>query len=169
MMNDMHATMQLIKRCLELAQTAPNTDNCAAIELVGFDDLRQIHMDLRDAKNELHQLEVVCRNAVVFPNYDPARAVLRRSQVIDAMLQMNKRPPVLLRLSPDEQLHVGNAVMRLIEARTGSLESAVQFVSATNALTDVGILDDIERLVVAAGELAEVAEQVALPDWSHSA
>ncbi|NHR04483.1 hypothetical protein HA052_04665 [Chromobacterium haemolyticum] len=163
-MNDMHATMKLIKRCLELTKSEPGRENPSAIHLIGSDDLRQMHVSLRETNGELHQLEVVCRNAVVFPNYDATRAVLRRSQVIDAMLQLYKRPPVLLRLAPEEQLHVGNAVMRLIETRTGSLESAVHFVSAENALVDVGILDDIERLAIAAGELVE---QVTLPDWSQ--
>lgn len=152
-MNDMHATMQLIKRCLELGEAAPNTDEPSAIELIGFDDLRQMHVDMKETGNELHQLEVVCRHAVVFPSYDATRATLRRSQVIDAMLQLNRRAPVLLRLAPEEQLQVGNAVMRLIETRTGSLESAVRFVSAAQALVDVGILDDIERLAAAAGDV----------------
>ncbi len=152
-MNDMHATMQLIRRCLDLGKSAPNTDDVSAIELIGFDDLRQMHADMREATNELHQLEVVCRHAVVFPGYDATRATLRRSQVIDAMLQLNRREPVLLRLAPDEQLHVGNAVMRLIEVRTGSLESAVRYVSAEQALADVGILDDIEHLAAVAGDM----------------
>ncbi|HFE9122335.1 TPA: VPA1269 family protein [Pseudomonas aeruginosa] len=144
-MNGMHATMRLIKQCLELARGGPDTDDTSSLALIASEDMHA-HIALQEAGSELHQLEVVCRNAVLFPGYDATRATLRRSQVIDAMLQLNQREPVFLRLAPDDQLHVGNAVMRLIEARTGSLDAAVQFVHAARALADVGILDDIEQI-----------------------
>lgn len=142
-MNDMHATMKIIKKNIEIAVDVDSPKS--GIALIGGDDIKQLQINTRESISELHQLEIVCRNAIIYPGYDATRATLRRSQIIDAMLLLHRRQPILLGLTTNEQLFVGDAIMRLIESRTGSLESAVGVVTATEALMDLGILNEIQQ------------------------
>ena len=65
-----------------------------------------------------------------------------RDRLLDALLHANKKPLLFSRLSVEQQLHAGNAMMKLIEARAGSLENAVEFVEAQGRLKELGIVDD---------------------------
>ena len=58
------------------------------------------------------------------------------------MLEFNKMPPVFFRLNPRQQLAAGNAVMQLIQARTGSLKGALEYVEGLRRLRDLGIVDE---------------------------
>jgi hypothetical protein len=58
------------------------------------------------------------------------------------MLEFNKMPPIFFRLTPKQQLEVGNAVMQLIQARTGSLKGALEFVEGQRRLRELGIVDE---------------------------
>lgn len=100
-----------------------------------------------ESQSDLHQLEVICENAEVFLETDASKAVLRRSQILDAMLMMNKKPPVFLKLTEDQQLRVGNELMALIKARTGSLKGAVELVEGGAKLQDLGPLNDAMNLL----------------------
>ena len=95
----------------------------------------------------MHQLEVICEDALVYPEIDAGKAMLRRSQVLDTMLQINGRTPVFFRLDLDQQLHVGNEVMKLIRARAGSLKGAVEIAEGRRLLAECGLLDDTVRVI----------------------
>lgn len=58
------------------------------------------------------------------------------------MFDLNGKPPVFYKLSEEEQHLVGNAVMKLIQARSGSLESAVEFVEGRRKLIELGLIED---------------------------
>jgi hypothetical protein len=90
----------------------------------------------------LHQLEIVCENAVIYPAIDAGFATLRRAQMLDAMLRYNGMEPVLMYLDQEEQLLVGNAVMQLIKARTGSIKGALPYAECRHKLKEIGLLKD---------------------------
>jgi hypothetical protein len=95
-----------------------------------------------ETNSELHQLDVLCENAIIYPEIDARKPSLRRAQLLDCMLEFNKMPPIFFRLTPKQQLEVGNAVMQLIQARTGSLKGALEFVEGQRRLRELGIVDE---------------------------
>lgn len=143
--HDLHATVRLIDRCIEIAQADQHeTDGLSLVAAGGITDLGYA---FQQTDSELYQLEVICENAVIFPEVDAAKATLRRSQILDAMLQMNGRAPLFFRLNEDQQLAVGNELMRLIKGRAGSMKSAVEFGEGKRLLADLGILDDATSML----------------------
>ncbi|SDO40276.1 Putative phage integrase [Rhodoferax sp. OV413] len=138
LVNDMQATYYLIARSLEIMQDA----NKDGVQLVAVGEMRDIKVALTETSSELHHIEVLCENAVIYPEIDARKPVLRRSQLLDCMLEFNKMPPVFFRLDPTQQLAVGNAVMQLIQARTGSLQGALEYVEGSRRLRDLGIVDE---------------------------
>jgi hypothetical protein len=143
--NDLNATLRLIDRCVKLLEQAESDDN--SLKLVPAGGLSDIKWALMETQSDLHQLEVICENAVFYLEIDASKAVLRRSQILDAMLMMNGQPPVFLKLNPDQQLRVGNELMALIKARTGSLKGAVEFVEGGGRLKEFGLLDETINLL----------------------
>lgn len=143
--NDLNATLRLIDRCVKLLeQEEPDDDSLKLVPAGGLNDIRWA---LMETQSDLHQLEVICENAVFYLEIDASKAVLRRSQILDAMIMMNGQPPVFLKLSPDQQFRVGNELMTLIKARTGSLKGAVEFVEGGGRLKEFGLLDEAIKLL----------------------
>jgi exonuclease VII small subunit len=142
--NDMHATLKLIQRSLEILKARSEDDGQMQLVLVG--GIADVKFALEEV-SEMHQLEVNCENAVIYPETDASRATLRRSQVLDAMLEMNGRAPVFFKLSPDEQLLVGNELMKFIAARVGSLRGAVGIAEGLRSLQEIGLLEETTRLL----------------------
>ena len=137
--NDLHATIRLIKRSLEILRSVPN--DVSHLQLVPAGSLQDLEFALRDV-SEMHQLEVICENSVIYPETDASKAALRRSQILDAMLELNGRPPVFFKLTPHEQLLIGNELMKFIQARVGSLEGAMEIAEGLRTLRDVGLYHD---------------------------
>lgn len=138
LVNDMQATYYLIARSLEILKEA----NKDGVQLVAVGDMQDIQMAFTETSSELHQIEVLCENAVIYPEIDARKPTLRRSQLLDCMLEFNKMPPIFFRLEPNQQLAAGNAVMQLIQARTGSLKGALEYVEGLRRLRDLGIADE---------------------------
>lgn len=161
--NDLNATLRLIDRCVKLLDQ-PTGEGNRSVKLVPTGQISDIKWALSEAASDLHQLEVICENAEVFLETDASKAVLRRSQILDAMLMMNGRPPVFLMLTADQQLKVGNELMALIRARTGSLKGAVELVAGGARLKELGLLQETINLLedrtpkaLPAGNLIELA------------
>lgn len=142
--NDLNATLRLIDRCVKLLETETDEGSLKLVPAGGISDVKWAFLE---TQSDLHQLEVICENAVFYLEIDASKAVLRRSQILDAMLMMNGRPPVLLMLTPHQQHKVGNELMALIKARTGSLKGAVEFVEGGGMLKEFGLLDDTINLL----------------------
>ena len=143
LLSDFQAVVRLIDRCITIANVASDD----SVQLVAVGALSDIEYALHETESEMHQLEILCENAVVYPGVDASAATLRRSQILDAMLQMNGQPPIFFRLSADQQLCVGNAVMKLISTRTGSVKNAVEFAEGKRQLADYGLLTDTVSLI----------------------
>lgn len=56
------------------------------MQLATHGSITDIKYTLTKTDSELHQLEVTCENAVVYPEFDAGKATLRCSQVLDTML-----------------------------------------------------------------------------------
>lgn len=143
LVNDMQATHYLIARSLEIMKDV----NKNGVQLVAVGEMSDIQMAFTETPSELHQIEVLCENAVIYPEIDARKPVLRRSQLLDCMLEFNKMPPIFFRLNPKQQLAAGNAVMQLIQARTGSLKGALEYVESLRRLRDLGIVDETWEVI----------------------
>jgi hypothetical protein len=137
LVNDMQATYHLIGRSLEILKDQSRD----GVQLVAVGAMSDIQAGFIETPSELHQIEVLCENAVIYPEIDARKPVLRRSQLLDCMLEFNKMKPVFFRLKPEQQLAAGNAVMQLIQARAGSLKEALDYVEGLRRLSDLGIVD----------------------------
>jgi hypothetical protein len=134
-MNDLQATNHLIQRSIQIAEDK-NTDG---VKLVAKGSMTDLKVGFIESQSVLHQLEVVCENAVIYPDIDPGFATIRRSQMLDAMMRYNGMEPVMMYLEEDEQLLVGNAVMKLIQARTGSIQGAWPYAECRLKLEEIGL------------------------------
>ena len=138
LVNDMQATYYLIARSLEIMKET----NKEGVQLVAVGEMQDIQMALTETTSELHQIEVICENATIYPEIDARKPVIRRGQLLDCMLVFNKMPPIFFRLNPKQQLEAGNAMMQLIHARAGSLKGALEYVEGQRLLRDLGIVDE---------------------------
>lgn len=136
--NDLQATYHLICRSLEIVQQA----NQVGVKLVAVGKMNDIQMGFIETTSELHHLEVLCENAIIYTEIDARKPSLRRAQLLDCMLAFNKMPPIFFRLSPQQQLEAGNAVMQLIQARTGSLKGALEFAECQRHLREIGLVEE---------------------------
>lgn len=135
---DLQAIQRLIHRSIELNKNAAKD----GLQLVAAGTLFDIQTALTVTESELHPIEVQCRNATIYPEIDGRQPAIRRSQLLDALLHANNKPLLFSRLSVEQQLQAGNAMMKLIESRAGSLEHAAEFVEAQGRLKELGIVDD---------------------------
>lgn len=150
-MNDLQATNHLIQRSIQIAEDKTT----GGVKLVAKGSMADLKVGFIESQSVLHQLEVVCENAVIYPEIDAGFATIRRSQMLDAMLRYNGMDPVLIYLDQEEQLLVGNAVMQLIQARTGSIKGALPYAECRLKLKDIGLLKD-----QVLNEIAQVKAQV---------
>jgi hypothetical protein len=134
-MNDLQATHHLIQRSIHIAED----QSTQGVKLVANGSITDLQVGFIESQSVLHQLEVVCENAVIYPDIDAGFATIRRGQMIDAMLRYNGMEPVMMYLSQDEQLLVGNAVMQLIQARTGSIQGALPYTECRLKLEEIGL------------------------------
>lgn len=146
-MNDLQATNHLIQRSIQIAEDKTT----GGVKLVAKGSMTDLQVGFIESQSVLHQLEVVCENAVIYPDIDPGFANIRRAQMLDAMLRYNGMEPVMMYLEEDEQLLVGNAVMQLIQARTGSIQGALPYAECRIKLEEIGIakrkvLDEIAHV-----------------------
>ncbi len=150
-MNDLQSTNHLIQRSLQIAEDKTTE----GVKLVAKGSMADLKVGFTESQSVLHQLEVVCENAVIYPEIDAGFATIRRAQMLDAMLRYNGMEPVLMYLDQDEQLLVGNAVMQLIQARTGSIKGALPYAECRLKLKEIGLLKD-----QVLNEIAEVKAQI---------
>jgi hypothetical protein len=105
---DLVACWRLIERC-KAALEGPQGDGT---QLVAAGAESDVHIVFEETESELLQLAGVCENVELYPDLEPGKAVLRRSQLLDAVLYREDQPPLFMLMSEDEQLYIGNAFMR---------------------------------------------------------
>lgn len=139
--NDYNATLRLIDRCIAIANK-PCDDS--RLQLVATGQMDDIKIALSDEPNKLFQLQAICNGAEIFPETDASKAVLQRSQIIDLTLSMNNKKPIFFTLTPEEQLIAGNAWMRLLINRAGSLKDAVPYLEGRKKLAEIGLEKELD-------------------------
>lgn len=100
------AITRLIERCRLALEGREGTS------LVAVGSIRDIECVVEETDSELLQLSGICEGTEIYPDLDPGKAVLRRSQLLDAALQREHMPPAFLMLSENEQNLIGNAFLR---------------------------------------------------------
>lgn len=103
---------QLIKRAIDILNSADESN-----PLILATNMTGLKVALEESAGELLQLAWVCENIEVYPDLNPGTAVLRRTQLLDLALERDGLPTAFMRLSPTEQLKVGNAFMRRLSER----------------------------------------------------
>jgi len=136
LINDLNATWSLIQRSLNILNERRQHEGTPLVAAGTMDD---ISIGFIETQSEFHQLEVVCQNAEIHVNPEARPAIYRRSQLIDMMLRFNRMPPILGHFDEKTQLQIGNAVMNLIRARTGSIQGSVPFAECRKRLSELGI------------------------------
>jgi hypothetical protein len=134
--NALIATHAFIRKCLDIEQDQAGTGD---IKLVASGSMADLTVAFQEVHSEMHQLEVVCQNAVVYPDLREEAPILRRGQILDAMLEYNSISPIFMKLDADMQLIAGNALMDLIKTRAGSIKDALPYAQAKRHLSELGI------------------------------
>lgn len=136
--NNLNATLRLIDKCHKISQNKDNnmSDNA---QLVPVGTIQDVHLILESEAEEMHQLQVICNGAELFPETDASKALLKRSQIIDLTLMFNNQKPVMFALSEEEQLQVGNQFMRILTQRAGSLKDAIPYAIGRKKLEEIGL------------------------------
>lgn len=145
--HDLAAIWKLIKRAIDILNS--DTENNALILATGMTGLE---VAIEESECELLQLAWVCENVEVYPDLNPGTAVLRRTQLLDLALERDGLPTAFMRLSPVEQLKVGNAFMRKLSERMNpddrwiGMRKVVEHMEAGHSLIDLpGVHDALKR------------------------
>jgi hypothetical protein len=142
--DDLNATVRLIKRCIAILKNRKDDDGkLSLVPVGGMDDIQFAFEEV----SETHQLTTLCESANFYPEADSSKAVLRRSQLLDAMLEMNGRTPVFFKMPTELQHQVGDEFMRLIKVKQGSLKGACDVVDGIQTLEEIGLLEAATDLI----------------------
>ncbi|MFG6412476.1 gamma-mobile-trio protein GmtX [Roseateles sp. DC23W] len=115
---DLVACWRLVERC----KNALNEGPAEGLQLMVQGDISHIEAVFEETESELLQLVGVCENVQLYPDLDPGKAIVRRSQHLDTALYNEGLPPMFLRLTEAEQLSVGNAFVQRL-AKVANPES----------------------------------------------
>lgn len=110
--HDLAAIWKLIKRAIDILNSDDESN-----PLILATNMTGLEVAIEESAGELLQLAWVCENVEVYPDLNPGTAVLRRTQLLDIALERDGLPTAFMRLSPTEQLKVGNAFMRRLSER----------------------------------------------------
>jgi hypothetical protein len=105
---DLVACWRLIERCKAVLSKGPGE----GLQLLVHGSGLEVQAVFEETESELLQLAGVCENLELYPDLDASQAVIRRSQLLDSALYNEGLAPVFVRLSEDEQLQAGNALLR---------------------------------------------------------
>ncbi|MNQ57174.1 Phage integrase family protein [compost metagenome] len=137
---DMQMLTKQINECKALIADSAGKDNGQVQLVVHFQN--EIKAEIEET-TFFQQLNEVCVNASIFQSASADLAAPRRSQMIDRMAQFNKMRPVMLSLSENEQLVVGNQVTKFLLHRLKTWERVNQLICGHILLDD---LSDDERI-----------------------
>lgn len=99
----------LIFRCMECLKN-PGIGNNQSLISVGT--AIDVQSRFEETDSELLQLSGVCEDLELHPDLEPGKAIVRRSQLLDAAFASEGQPPLFLRFSEQEQLLIANEWMR---------------------------------------------------------
>jgi transposase-like protein len=113
------------------------------IALAAKGDLMTMNVVMEETDSELLQLSGICGDVELYPDLAPGTAIYRRSQIYDAALKRDGRPPFFMQLTEDEQLTYGNAFMKKLADMANpanpllGLRTVVSSIDAGESLEDL--------------------------------
>lgn len=148
---------RLINRCIEVANNV-HPDDSSTDSLVLNGGASEWHAMVDGTDSELLQLCGIAADAEIYPDLDAGKAIIRRSQILDAKLLRDGVSPMFLTLSEDLQLKIGNEFMRQLAAvcdpanpRVGQ-RRVVEIIDSSQSLSGALLLHkkDLGRLLESA-------------------
>jgi hypothetical protein len=107
LLDSMMACLSLITRCRKALE-----EPSVGMTLVTVGGALEVQTALQEIDSELLQLAQVCDDLEVFPDLEPGKAIIRRSQLLDAALQNDGYKPIFLRMTEEDQKLNGNGFLR---------------------------------------------------------
>lgn len=147
-LNGIGHTIYLLERCVKLAKQSPEG---SPDQLLAVGTLEDIQWALKLIPSELLQLVGICSNAEVYTELEreSESAILRRSQLLDKILEPTiGKSGILSSLFPDEQLRLGNRILRALAQNTnGEMEPLIALLESGEALPEAfrkSLADELE-------------------------
>lgn len=109
MAENLVACYRLVEKCLGRLQEG--------LWPISFDkeeniNLKMLRQRVDEVDSELLQLTGVCMGAEIYPDLNYGKAVIRRSQLLDAAIYKEGAEPIFMRLDEEQQLLFGNWLMK---------------------------------------------------------
>ena len=140
--HNLHAIYRLTERCKTIAaEPIATPSNGVSLVLAGQET--DFHAAI-EMTTDFELMNSVCQVARVYPNNDSTLANLRRSRILDAMLDRNGLKPVFSTLSEQEALTAGNEFVNLLITRFG-YSDALAVIEGKNILDASEIGADIKQ------------------------
>ncbi|TMU24525.1 integrase [Halomonas sp. ATBC28] len=111
------ACWRLVERCKKALQE----DNYKNIKFISIAPKEEISISFEETDSELLQLSGVCGDIEIYPDLEPGKAILRRSQILDQLLYRENIPPLFMNLSEEDQLTTGNAFIQRLAIQADTL------------------------------------------------
>lgn len=159
------ACWRLIERCMDaLNKRCGDCQASKGTQLISVGTGQEVKATFEETNSELLQLSGICEDLELYPDLEPGKAVLRRSQLLDAAFANEGQPPLFLRFSEQDQLLIGNEVMRRL-SRT--LNPALPEIGRRQVIAMIDAGENIgQRLGLDLAAL--VGEQAGWSDLHHS-
>jgi hypothetical protein len=158
---DLSACWRLIQRCMDILNSKSSDAGMTA--LVVATDLSGIHAAVEDVDGELLQLTQICEDVEVYPDLNPGKAVLRRSQLLDHALQREGMPTPFMRLTEQQQLMVGNAFVRRLAKNIDQDQPSIGRRAVVDHIESGRSLRDLPGFQEALQSLPSPEQRVTLP------
>ena len=118
---DMRACLRLVERCKRALQSETSDGR----QLITNAEPDEVKVVIDRTSSELQQLNGVCEALEFCSDFKEDAAIYRRQQMLDAALAREGQPAYFLTLSRDEQLLVGNELMRRLSMRADAQDRHV--------------------------------------------
>jgi len=153
---DMYLTdIQYAYKLLKEIEALINKENShvdSGLQLIASDQ-REIYLSA-DETSFFHQLCEVCENAEIYESASASLAVSPRSQLLDKMLSHNGIQPKFFGMNQEQQLLIGNQLMRLFMGKVKIWSKMDMLIDGKIKLED---LYDSEKISIT--EVAQVFQQ----------
>jgi hypothetical protein len=150
-LSDLEENRAACHRYIEKCVKALNRPDSTCRRLITLGSGFEVKTQIETFDSELRQLVGVCEDVEIDGELDPGKAVLRRSQLLDALYVREGKNPLFLQLSEPQQLLLGNQIMRewAVRANPGDpklgMREVIDLIDLGEKLSDrLGI--DLEEL-----------------------
>ena len=143
LMADFQAVTRLIKQCQALINQQVDELGDNKTQLI-MQHGHELSLEIEET-SYFHQLCEVCENAEIYESVSGEQAVIPRSQLLDKMISFNNLKPCMFMLDRQQQLVVGNQVVKLLMSRLKTWERVDDLVDGRIYLRDLGEHERISR------------------------